>query len=134
VTMCHALPSRAFRYEGSGGHQRLALAGAHLRDLALVQRDAAHQLHVEVAHAEHALARLANHGEGLGQDRVERRAGGVFCFSSGVLAASSASVSFAIDGSSALMSSTSLRYCLSRRSLRLPKMALRAVVSTGSGF
>jgi hypothetical protein len=30
-----------------------------------------------------------------------------------------------------LMDSTVLRYCFSRRSLRLPNMALRALVSTG---
>src|SRR5436190_11114865 len=57
-------------------HQRLALAGAHLGDLAGVQRHAADQLDVEVAHLEGPLARLADSGEGLGKERVERLAGG----------------------------------------------------------
>ena len=54
-----------------------------------------------------------------------------FWRSSGVLAASASSPSFCIAGSSALTDSTVFRYCLRSRSLRLPKMALRAVLSTG---
>ena len=54
--------------------ERLALAGAHFGDLAVVQRHAADQLHVEVAHLQHALAGLAHDGERLGQQRVERLA------------------------------------------------------------
>jgi hypothetical protein len=56
-------------------HQRLALAGAHLGDLAGVQGHAADQLDVEVAHLQRPLARLADGGERLGQERVERLAG-----------------------------------------------------------
>ena len=55
-------------------HQRLALAGAHLGDLAVVQHHAADQLHVEMAHAERALARFAHHREGFRQQLVERLA------------------------------------------------------------
>ena len=54
--------------------QRLALAGAHLGDLAAVEDDAADHLHVVMALAEHALGRLAHRGEGLGQQVVERLA------------------------------------------------------------
>ena len=68
----HALAGQRIQVHRQRGHQRLALAGAHLGDLAFVQRDAAHQLHVEVAHLEHALARLAHHGKSLGQQLVER--------------------------------------------------------------
>ncbi len=57
-------------------HQRLALAGAHLRDLAVVQHHAADQLHVEVAHAQRALGSLAHHREGLGQQLLQLRAVG----------------------------------------------------------
>ncbi len=53
------------------GHQRLALAGTHLGDLALVQHHAADQLHVVMAHAERAHGRLAHRGEGLRQQVVE---------------------------------------------------------------
>jgi 1-acyl-sn-glycerol-3-phosphate acyltransferase len=53
----HALAGQGVEIGGQRGHQGLALAGAHLGDLAVVQHHAADQLHVEVAHAEHALAR-----------------------------------------------------------------------------
>ncbi len=72
----HALAFEGVQVRRQRRHQRLALAGAHLRDLALVQRDAADQLHVEVPHRQRALARLADDREGLRQDRVERRARG----------------------------------------------------------
>ena len=51
----------------------LAFAGAHLGDVAFVQRLAAHDLHVEVAHPQGALAGLADDREGLGQQGVELR-------------------------------------------------------------
>ena len=54
--------------------KRLALAGLHLGDLAVVQRHRADHLHVEVAHAHLALACLAHDGEALGQQRVQRLA------------------------------------------------------------
>ena len=54
--------------------QGLALAGLHLGDLAVVQDHAADELHVEMPLAKRALARLADHGEGLGQQFVERGA------------------------------------------------------------
>ena len=51
--------------------QRLALARAHLGDPALVEHRSAHELDVEVAHAERPLHGLAGHREDLGQDVVE---------------------------------------------------------------
>ena len=54
-----------------GGDERLALAGLHLGDVALVQEDAADQLHVEGAQAEGAAGGLAGVGEGFGQQVVE---------------------------------------------------------------
>ena len=56
--------------------QRLALAGLHLGDLALVEHRAADELHVEVPHVEHAAAGFADDGERLGQQVVERLAVG----------------------------------------------------------
>ena len=50
----------------------LALAGAHLGDLALVEHDRADELLVEVAHAEGADHRLAGHREHVRQDVVQR--------------------------------------------------------------
>src|SRR5579862_3280568 len=54
-----------------GGDERLALAGLHLGDVALVEDDAAHQLDVEEADAERALERLPHGGEGLEDEVVE---------------------------------------------------------------
>ena len=54
------------------GDERLAFAGLHLGDLALVEDGAADQLHVEVPHVEDAAAGLADDGEGLRQQVVER--------------------------------------------------------------
>ena len=56
--------------------QRLALTGLHLRDVAEVQGRAAHQLDVVGPLAEHALGRLADGGERLGEQLVERLAVG----------------------------------------------------------
>ena len=54
----------------SGG-QRLALAGLHLGDLALVQDNSAHHLHVKVALAQCTLGGLAHRSKGLGENIVE---------------------------------------------------------------
>ena len=75
MTTCTPLPASAFRIDRQRRDQRLALAGAHLGDLAVVQHHAADQLHVEGPHADGAARRLARRGEGLGEDLVERLAG-----------------------------------------------------------
>ena len=69
-----ALALERVEIDGEGRDQGLALAGAHLGDLAAVEDDAADQLHVIMALAERAHRRLAHGGERLGQDVVERRA------------------------------------------------------------
>jgi len=56
--------------------ERLAFAGAHLGDLAFVQRDAADHLDVEVAHLQHPFRHFAHHREGLGEHIRSRGAGG----------------------------------------------------------
>ena len=53
--------------------ERLALAGLHLGDAALVEDDAAHQLDVEGTHVQLAAADLARGREDVRQDVVERR-------------------------------------------------------------
>ena len=72
----HTLAGECIQVDGQRGHQRLAFAGAHLGDLALVQRDAAYELHVEVAHLQCALAAFAHHRKSFRQDVVERGPGG----------------------------------------------------------
>ena len=66
-----ALALQRVEIAGQRCHQRLALAGAHFGDLAAMEHDAADHLHIEMAHPQHALARLAHGGKGLGQDVVE---------------------------------------------------------------
>ena len=58
------------------GNERFALAGLHLGDAALMEHDAADDLHTVRAHAEHAVCGLADSGECLGQKLVKRLAGG----------------------------------------------------------
>jgi acylphosphatase len=66
-----ALAGQRVQVDGQGGDQGLAFAGLHFGDGAAVQDHAADELHVEVAHVDHAAAGLAAHGEGLGQDAVQ---------------------------------------------------------------
>ena len=68
----HALARQRVQVPGKRGDERLALAGLHLGDVALVQRGPAHQLHVEVPLADRAARGLAHGREGLGQQVVER--------------------------------------------------------------
>ena len=69
-----ALAVERVQVAGQGGDQRLAFAGLHFGDLAVVQHHAADQLDVEMAHVEDAAAGLADHGEGFDQKVVERGA------------------------------------------------------------
>ncbi len=72
----HALAGERVEVAGQGRDQGLALTGLHLGDVAQVQGRTTHDLHVEVPLAEGALAGLADGGEGLRQDVVERLAVG----------------------------------------------------------
>ena len=71
-----ALAGERVQIDGERGDQRLALAGAHLGDAAIVQHHAADELDVEGPHAEHAARGLAHGGEGRHQEIVERGAVG----------------------------------------------------------
>ena len=71
-----ALAAEPVEVDRQRGDEGLALAGLHLGDPAEVQRGAAHQLHVEVALADHPAGRLAGDGERLDQQIVERGAVG----------------------------------------------------------
>ena len=68
-----ALAGQRVQRDGERAGQRLALAGAHLGDLAVVQHHAADQLHVEVAHLHRAPADLARERERLRQHLVRAR-------------------------------------------------------------
>ena len=67
----HAFARERVQIRRQGRDQGLALAGAHFRDLARVQDHAADELHVEMAHVEHALGRLAHDGKGFRQQIVQ---------------------------------------------------------------
>ena len=67
----HALAGQGVQVGRQGGGQGFTLTGAHLRDAPFVQRDAAHQLDVEVAHAHHPGGRLADHRERFRQYLVK---------------------------------------------------------------
>ena len=69
----HAAARERVEVDGKRGNQRLALAGLHLGDLALVQDHAADHLHIEVALAQRAPGRLADGGEGGDEELVEIR-------------------------------------------------------------
>src|SRR5262249_1709475 len=70
----HALAGERVEIDGERSDQRLAFAGLHFRDAALVQHHAADELHVEVALAERTLRGFAHGGESRNKNRVERSA------------------------------------------------------------
>ena len=78
----HALAGQCVQVHRERGNERLAFARLHLGDARAVQHDAADDLHGEVLHAEHAPRGLTAGGERLGQDIVERLAGGKTLFQS----------------------------------------------------
>ena len=71
MTTCVPLPGSALRYAGSVATRVLPSPVAISAILPGVEHHAAHQLDVEVAHAHGAAGRLADRGEGLGQQVVD---------------------------------------------------------------
>ena len=68
----HALAGQGVEIGGQNGHQGLALAGLHFGDAALMQNDAANELHPEGLHAQNTPGRLPRRSKGLRQDIVKR--------------------------------------------------------------
>ena len=71
----HALAGERVEIDGERGDERLAFAGLHFGDPAVIQHHAADQLHVEMALADRTLGGFAHRGEGLGDQIVEGSAG-----------------------------------------------------------
>ena len=71
MTRCAPLAREAVEIEREARDERLALAGLHLGDVALVEDDPAHQLDVEHPLVRRALARLADGGERVEEELVE---------------------------------------------------------------
>ncbi len=66
-----AVAGQGVQIRGQRADEGLALTGLHLGDVAEVERGAAHQLHVVVPLAEHALGGLTDGGERLGEQVVQ---------------------------------------------------------------
>ena len=73
----HALAGERVEVRRQDGDEGLAFAGLHLGDAALMQHDAADELHAKRLHAQHAPRGLARRGKRLRQQVVERLAVGV---------------------------------------------------------
>ena len=125
----HALAFERVEVGGQRGDERLAFAGLHFRDPAAVQHHAADELHVEVAHVEHAPAGFAHDGEGLRQHVVERsRPGRPARGTRPSARASRASESPVTPDSSSLMRATIGRSRFSSRSFCVPMTLARSVL------
>ena len=68
----NTLARQSVEVHRQGCGQRLAFTRAHFRNLAVVQRHAAQQLHIEMAHLHDTLGAFAHHGKRLGQQRIQR--------------------------------------------------------------
>ena len=68
----HALSRKRVEVSGKSGDERLAFARAHLRDSALMQTDAADDLHVKVLHAQNAPRRFPERRKRVGENVVQR--------------------------------------------------------------
>ncbi len=69
----HAAPGQRVQHRGQRGHQRLAFAGFHLRDFAVVQHHAADELHVKMPHLQKAPSSLAHQCKRGHNRRLQRR-------------------------------------------------------------
>jgi hypothetical protein len=70
------LAGQRIQIERQSRHQRFPFAGLHLGDLALVQHNAAYQLHVVVALTDSAARRLTHDGKRFGKQIIKRFAVG----------------------------------------------------------
>ncbi len=67
----NSLAGEGIEIDRQGGDERLALAGLHFRDAALVKHHPADQLHIEMPLPEGALGCFADRGESRGQKFVQ---------------------------------------------------------------
>ena len=70
----HALAGERLQIGGKGCDERLTFARLHLGNASLEETDAADDLHMEVAHAEHTAARLPESREGVAENIFQRLA------------------------------------------------------------
>ena len=67
----YATPGEGVEVGREHGHQGLAFTGLHFGDAALMQHDAADELHPEGLHAQYTPGGLPRGGKGLGQNVVQ---------------------------------------------------------------
>ena len=67
----HALAGEGVEIHRQRGDQGFTLTGLHFGNAPVMQHHAANQLHVKMAHAEHALGGLTGDGKGFFQQGVE---------------------------------------------------------------
>ena len=67
----HSPAGEGVEIAGQDSHQGFALAGFHLGNAALVEHNAADELHRVGAHTQHPVRRLPDGGKGLGQQLVQ---------------------------------------------------------------
>ena len=67
----HALARQRVQIGGKGGDQRLAFAGFHFGNVALMQENATHQLHIKRPQTKRPFCGLAAIGKGFGQQFVQ---------------------------------------------------------------
>ena len=70
----NAFATQGIQIDSQGCCERLALTGTHLGNLALVQGNTAHHLHIKVPHLHDTLRAFSDHRKRLGQKGVQRLA------------------------------------------------------------
>ena len=68
----HTFACQSVQIHGQRGGQRLAFAGTHFSNLAVMQRHGTQHLHVKVTHLHDALGALTHHGKRLWQQVIQR--------------------------------------------------------------
>ena len=67
----NAVSGEGVEVSGENFHQRFTFTGFHLGDTALMEDDAADELHPVGTHAQHTVRSLADGGKGIGQNVVQ---------------------------------------------------------------
>ena len=81
----HTTTGQGIQISGECGDKGFALAGFHFRDIAFVQENPAHQLHVKGAKTQGASGPFAAVGKGLGQQVIKAFSTGETLFEGGGL-------------------------------------------------
>lgn len=111
------------------GHQCFTLTGFHFGNSAIVQDHTTDHLYIEVAHTQYPFTGFTDYREGFGEDIVETFAVAQLLTEFIRFGLECIIIEFSILASSAAMSSTTLRSFFSTRSLRLPNILLKNLLT-----